>query len=209
MSKDNAGVAALLVIGALLLMLAARTPQAWATHDQKPLTQTITEINGNPDPPDCLLDCDGPIRMTSLDAPFGAVTVSDVPVYVTENTGWIKDTTDVTTLQVFHTTTVDIVNGDFDPNPALIWANPEPGYFDVFFDVNKNDVLNDGDAILGPEEPGTGETIWVGAGICVDPCAVGGVTVPAARGLGLLWFGVAAVTGLGAFGALAWRRWRD
>jgi len=200
------GVVAILVVGALVLMLAALAPQAWATHSQRPLSQTITNINGNPTPPQCIDQCDGPVYMTTTGSGFGShVTVANVPVYITENAKWIIDDTDVNDLQVFHTTTVDIVNGQFDPNPALIWEFPLPGYFDVFFDVSKNGVLRDGDGILGPEEPDPGDPIWVGAGICVDICEVGGVTLPAGNVLHLLWFGLPALLALGVGGALIWR----
>lgn len=202
------GVVAILVVGALVLTLAALAPQAWAIHNQRPLSQTITEINDNPTPPDCIDQCDGPVFMRSMNAPFSA-TEYGVPVYITENVKWEKDVTNIADLEaaglVVHTTTVDIVDGDFDPNPALIWEFPLPGYFDVFFDVSKDGVLRDGDGILGPEEPAPDQEIWVGAGICVDICEVGGVTVPAGNVLHLLWFGLPALLALGVGGALIWR----
>jgi hypothetical protein len=193
----------------LICLLAAVAPQAWATPDQKRLSDTITEFNDNPTPPDCLWQCDGPFYLKSQNAPFGNLTQSDVPVYVTKNMTWTKDVTSIGDpgVVVFNQTTVDIVNGDFDPNPALIWDKPHPGYFDIFIDVNGNGRLNDGDGILSPFGSGPGQPEWVGAGICVEPC-IGGTTVPLGRDLRPFWFALAGLCSAGVGAALVWRRRR-
>jgi hypothetical protein len=207
--RARKGLIVLLLAGGLICVLAVVAPHAWATPDQKPLAQTITDIDNNPDPPDCVWQCDGPIYMSTTNAPFGGLTASDVPVYVTNNIAWTKDVTKIGDpgVVVFNQTTVDIVNGDFSPNPALIWDKPQPGYYDVFIDVNGNGELNDGDGIVGSFGTG-GQQPWVGAGICVDPCDVGGASLPARAGFRPVWFGLAALISVGAGAALVWKRRR-
>jgi hypothetical protein len=211
--QARSGLIILLIAGGLICLLAVLAPQAWATPDQKPMADTTTKIDGNPDPPECLLQCAGPVMLETWDDGFGAgVTVDDVDVYVTLNITWTLGVTSIgdPEVVVVHQTTVDLVNGHFHPdNPALIWDLPQAGYYDVFFDVNKDGTLNDGDGLLGPEGSGPAQPIWVGAGICVDECAVGGATVPSERRLWLLGVAFVALIGVGTGANLAWRRLRS
>jgi hypothetical protein len=211
--RTRKGLIMLLLAGGLICLLAALAPQAWATPDQKRLSNTITEFNHNPQPDTCVSQCDGPIYISAKDPqnpPFGSLTRYGVPVYVTDNITWTKDFTSITDPEVRvrnPPTTVDIVDGDFDPPLALVWAKPLPGNFDVFIDVNGNGVLNDGDGILGPFGSGPGQPDWVGAYICVDAC-VGGATVPATTRFQPLWFGLAALVAVGAGAVVVWKRRR-
>jgi hypothetical protein len=201
----------LLLAGGLICLLAAIAPQAWATPEQEPLSDTITDFNDNPTPPDCLWQCDGPVEIRSMDAPFedpsgGPLMDTWVQVYIIENTGWISGTTKLADVVTRHGTVVYVDNGNFDPNPAMIWDEPEPGYYDLWFDVNGNEVFDDGDGILGIEEPEPGDPA-VGAGICVVPCRVGGVTVPDRRlGLVALWAAMGALFSALVTVGLFWRR---
>jgi hypothetical protein len=214
--RARKGLIVLLLAGGLVCLLAAVAPQAWATPEQKPLAKSITDFNDNPVPPECIWPCDAPVEIATKGKVFTDTTTGDwftgtIDVYITENTEWFTDTTTVLdppgNVVVYHTTTVEVVNGEFDPNPAVIWDPPLPGYYDVFFDVDRDGLFEDGDGILGPEAPAPDDPA-VGAGICIVPC-VGGATVPGRwSGSVVPWIGLAALVGAGATVGLAWRRRR-
>jgi hypothetical protein len=210
--RTRKGLIILLLAGGLICLLAAAAPQAWATPDQRVSQEgSIPDVDGNDDPPDCERQCDGPIYLETENEGFGSsVTAYNVPVYVTDNITWTKDVTKIGDpgVNVRHTTTVDIVNGHFDPNPVLVWPFPEVGFFDIFFDVNLNGEFNDGDFILGDFGPVPGQPIWRGAYICVEECPVGGATVPARSSLKPLLFAVGALVSAGAAIAIVWGRRR-
>lgn len=209
------GLVVLVVVGALVAVLAVAAPAAWATPRQKRLEQggTITAINGNPEPGpnpefDCVPACEGPLQIETLDQGFGSdVTESGVTFYVTNNIVWPTDTPVIGEpgVEVYSTGQVDIVNGHFSPNPVTVWESPEPGYYDVFIDVNAPfGELNEGDGILGAGAPGA--EVYVGAGICVVECPVGGATVPAGIGLPSLVLALAVLVGVGGGAAIIWKR---
>jgi hypothetical protein len=143
------------------------------------------------------------MKIESKNAPFkdeagGPLNDPSVDVYVTENTEWISGTTTLADVVVRHTTTVSVTNGNFDPNPAVIWDPPGIGYFDVWFDVDGNQIFDNNDGILGYEAPAPDDPA-VGAGICVAPCLVGGATVPERWVRSLTpWIALAALLGAGA-----------
>jgi hypothetical protein len=209
--RARKGLVILIVAGALVLFLAAVAPQAWATPEQRRLSATITNINGNPDPPTCVRQCDGPLIVETLDPGFGAgVDVNNVPYYITDNILWDLGVTKLADVNVHHSGKVDITDGHFDdptqpPKHAMIWLNPAIGSFDVWFDVNKNGTFDDGDGIMGPGPTATG------AGVCIDPCDVGGVTMPASNGIRPVSFALAAVIGVvvAVGAAVTWRRRRS
>lgn len=209
--RARKGLVILIVAGALVLFLAAVAPQAWATPEQEHLLGTITNINGNPDPPTCVSACDGPLVVETMNGGFGGgVNAQDVPVYITNNTEWFSGTTTLADVTVFNPqpTTVDIVGGHFDdpprpPRHAMIWLDPEPGSYDVWFDVNKNGTFDDGDGIMGRKPTPTG------AGVCIDPCLVGGSTLPGRIGLTSSWIVLAGLVGVGAGAAAIWKRRRS
>jgi hypothetical protein len=210
--RARKGLIVLLLAGVVVCVLAAVAPQAWATPDQKPLATTTTDFNDNPVPPECISPCNAPVEISTKWQVFTDTTTGDwftgtIDVYITENVVWLTDTTKVADITVFHQTTVEVVNGEFYPNPAVIWDPGQPGYYDVFFDVNRNGEFNDWEGVLGAEAPAPDDPA-VGAGICIVPC-VGGATVPG-RGLGSVvpWIGLAALVGAGATVGLAWRRRR-
>ena len=219
MLKGQRGLMALLAIGAALLLLAVAVPQTWATPDQDRLRKSTTKVYPDKPPIQCYRACDEPIYVYGSGFVTGTDFISytgTATLYLTSNVEWISGTTSVdppnpVDLIVFNAVSVTIVEGSFDM--VLIWDPPpdlEAGGYDLFVDVNGNQILDNGDGINNIRPNTNPDFSWDGAGLCVDPCKdVGGFTlerrqhwlVPIAAVV------VAIVVG-GAATGLAWTRRR-
>lgn len=205
MFKTKKDLWGLLLLGGLVLLLAAMAPGAWATPNQSPLRQTLpqgdvvaTDENGVEKN---LFLANEDVAVSVKDGSF--TPGSQVDIYVVVDAAWNEG--DAITADVsggVDTVTVN-ANGAFGPPPPVVWPAPlTPGRYDVVCDANRNVVFDAGDGV---------DDAVLGTGFVVEevppPVPVGGIAFRA-NSFKLLapWIGLTAVMGVVVAAVVV--RWR-